>query len=444
MVGGPGCDFFEPSTSQKCVVDELCGPDATAESAIATCAAALEDPDAFRDEVVTACRERAEDCAAGVAPTQWCAPPEGGSGGGAGTAGRDAGSGGRAGGGAGGSSGSGGLAGGDAGGSSACAQCDADRVCDEDSGECVECLEHNDCEAPTSVCTDDRRCVRCTEDEHCPNSAPACETDNNTCVDCTDSALHCGGDTPLCDVGPHECVQCLENSDCTDPAASRCSNGSCVPCTGPLHCAHLDDLGVCDASSGSGECVECTGTNYQACGTDSVTSQPFVCDSLNRTCTDRTQSSSGLCGECVSDAECPAGQLCVLQEFESATIGYFCMWRRGAGVGGAPSSCTSARPYFKAVSDSQSIDGITADVCTLAVSTCPAHSHFRNAEIDCAPGGVPDDSLCGAPAVSDGYCRPLPPPEQDSYRCTVACGTSDDCRVGFDCDIVANPPYCAF
>lgn len=324
---------------------------------------------------------------------------------------------------------------------SACTDCSTDQVCDEAAGECVQCLDNDDCHSPTPVCTVDHRCVACTLDRHCPSTTPACN-DDNTCVGCTDSALHCGDDKPLCDPARHECAQCLEDADCTDPAAAHCGDGTCVPCTGPLHCAHLDGLGICDTSSGSGECVQCTGTQYGACGIDSVTSRPFVCDSINRTCANRAEHSSGLCGGCVTDAECPSGQLCLLQEFESATIGYFCMWQRGAGVGGAPASCTTARPYRDTIVDAESIDGTTADVCTLRVSTCPAHADF---DIETCSGATPTgDAQCGFDKADDGYCRALPAPDDGVFHCTTGCLTDDDCKIGSTCDTLVTPQVCTF
>ncbi|HMJ11902.1 MAG TPA: hypothetical protein VK524_10840 [Polyangiaceae bacterium] len=315
--------------------------------------------------------------------------------------------------------------------------------CNPSNQTCVQCLGKADCGAATPVCDLKHECVGCLADKDCSGATPACDVAEQECVGCTNSALHCKGSKPLCDSAAQACVQCLSHDDCTDPTASRCNAGQCQPCIESAQCDHIDDRGVCDESSGIGQCVQCTGKQYEACGVDTAnTGRAFVCDSTSRTCSDQTAGSSGLCGQCVSDAECPSGQLCVLQQFNSTTIGYFCVWQRAAGVGGAPSSCTNARPYFKAVGDAESIDGTTADICTLAVSTCPAQNDFRSPAINCAPAGVPNDALCGFGGVADGYCRALPAPEDDMYRCTVPCGSPDDCRIGFECDIVSNPPYC--
>ncbi len=165
-------------------------------------------------------------------------------------------------------------------------------------------------------------------------------------------------------------MECTEHGQCENPTPECREDRTCGACTGDEACEGRAEAPVCDLSgdaSFAGRCVRCTGKDYD-CGEDSATDKPFVCDSLARECSEEVKGSSGLCGECVSDAECPAGQLCVLQELESATIGWFCMWQKQAGVGAAPTSCSNARPYVDAVPDAESIDGTTAEVCTLALS----------------------------------------------------------------------------
>lgn len=432
---GSGCI----PTERVCQVDDLCGPEATDESALQACTDALEDPDNASRNLLHVCRRRANACADGTAEPQWC--PEAADGGNAGDAGA-APDGSQIG------DGDASCASdcGDGGGDGDSGDGDGDAPGDGDSG--VECLSDTDC--ATGVCDlDDNECVECLADADCDGDTPACL--GNACVGCTDSDRHCAGDTPLCDTSDNTCAQCLSDNDCGDPSASLCDAGTCAPCTHNLHCTGVvagdgtTELGVCDPSGGDGECVQCTGFDYAGCGTcdpsqhecgdgDEFAGDPLVCDSLAKACSDQPEASSGLCGECVSDAECPTGQLCVLQEFDETSIGYFCFAVLEPG-----NSCDS-RPYFGGVADAESIDTTTVDVCTLAVSTCPAHQDFR--ELDCAPTGTPDDTLCGEPDVSDAYCRARPPPNDSSYRCTVPCGSDDDCRPGFDCNIQADPPHC--
>lgn len=319
--------------------------------------------------------------------------------------------------------------GGDGDGDSGCT--DPELVCEPAPGACQERLV---CEGERHICdAETDTCVQCTSDNHC--GGDVCDTDSHDCVGCL-SDDDCDG--AFCDDASQACVQCLEDAHCGDPAASRCDAGACVGCGGEsAHCAHLPDTPVCDEDA----CVQCTGTDYDACGTDAVSGDLLVCDSIRNVCSDQVERSRGLCGQCVSDAQCQEGQLCVAQEFDGQHVGHFCLWQKG-GAGGAPALCSEARPYFDTLNDVTSVDGTTANICSLAVSTCPAHADFRSPDVDCAPGGTPDDMLCGAVA-GDAYCRqPDPMNEPMLYRCTVPCLSDDDCRVGSSCDIAADPPYC--
>jgi hypothetical protein len=201
-------------------------------------------------------------------------------------------------------------------------------------------------------------------------------------------------------------------------------------------------IAVCDVSSDAtygGSCVECTGTDY-ACG-KAGDNTPYVCDSLRRECSTQKAGNKDLCGGCVSDAECQTGKLCVLQTFNDPNdspdqgaieIGYFCVWRFDANPG-PDMNCFSKPPYVTRQSSTTSLDGTTADVCTLRTSTCPAQVDFSNK--DCAPGGTPQDNLCGDPdAPTDGYCLETSSP--GIYRCTVPCGGDPDCKPnGFFCTV---------
>jgi hypothetical protein len=318
----------------------------------------------------------------------------------------------------------GGQSEGGAGGSSACKTCDADQVCDEQSAECVQCVGNDDCSSAAPVCTIDHHCVACTLDRHCPSSAPAC-TGENTCVGCTDSAKHCGGKKPICDASHHECVQCLADSDCTDPAASHCSKGACVPCTGSEQCKHLDGVGVCDTSSGSGECVECTGTQYEACGTDSVTSKPLVCDSKARACTTKQAGTAEPCQPCVADAHCRAGTACMQTTFgpSNAETGNFCLWKQDATGNGAPNGdCLNARPYVGTESKWKSVDGDDPKVCKPALTTCQGQNDFRAKS--CSGETSQGNAECGAEGVDDAYCAPF----GSGFFCTVPCVSYLDCQ----------------
>lgn len=269
----------------------------------------------------------------------------------------------------------------------------------------------------------------------CVAPTPACNEATNTCVECLAPTDCKTDDKTLCDTTSNTCVECLAPTDCKTPTASRCDAGECTACTTNSDCAHIAGKTVCDADAG--ECVQCTGTDYASCGMDAGT--PLVCDSLARTCTTTKEASAGLCQPCLTDAQCKAGQLCVMETFgsENAEVGYFCFWQKGAPVGGAPALCSSARPYVETIAEQISVDGQAGDICGLAVSTCLARNEFRAK--DCTTNNVPDDSKCGFEPGQDSKCEQF---DAGVYRCTMACGSVDDCPSGFDCDTGANPPVC--
>jgi hypothetical protein len=167
---------------------------------------------------------------------------------------------------------------------------------------------------------------------------------------------------------------------------------------------------------------------------------PLVCDSLKRTCTTNKEKSAGLCKECVSDAQCTAGKLCVKETFGSpaADVGYFCFWKQGDTANGAPTDCTaSGRPYVKILKNQTSLDGEAATICGLRASTCTARNDFSAK--NCATSMAADDSKCGFDAPDDAKCVSFGPSQ---FRCTMTCVSDDDCLPGVACDGGASPPVC--
>jgi hypothetical protein len=305
-------------------------------------------------------------------------------------------------------------------------------VCDPATDTCVECLDSAEhCGAPTPAChPDTHECVECVETADCETGV--CDPGAHACVECLESE-DCDASTPHCDPEQQVCAECLESADCTNPLEAVCDGGSCVPCQSNYDCAHLAGATVCDPAAG--ECVECTGTDYANCGLNED-EEPLICDSQTRTCSTEVERDRGLCEPCLADANCALGQLCVMQTYEDQELGYFCFWERGASEGGAPSGCGSARPYVDTLANATSIDGTVADVCGLAVSTCVARSQFRSENCGTT---TPDDSLCGVAPPADAICVEF---DTDVQRCTMTCGSDDDCPPGFPCnDAVANP-YC--
>lgn len=362
-------------------------------------------------------------------------------------------------------------------------------VCDEVNGRCVGCTAPTDCPAQTPVCKPaTNTCVGCLASSDCAKPNPACDSATNTCVECM-AASDCSGTTPYCDPTAHLCVACLEQANCTDAKASNCAatthtcrpctsstqcsqiagkplclSGSCVECTAQSDCTSVT-ASQCDATTHTckacttdahcsniagknvcldGACVQCTGAKATACGADTKSGTPYVCDSLKHTCTTSLAKSAGLCASCVSDAQCKAGELCVLDTVgtgsSAKTAGYFCHWKKGDTANGAPADClASGRPYAGTQTAVTSIDGQTADICSLRVSSCQASSEYSTK--NCAPSGTPNDSLCGVAAPADAKC--VQGANSSTYLCTMTCASDLDCP-GLPCDTQASPRVCQF
>ena len=277
-------------------------------------------------------------------------------------------------------------------------------------------------------------CVACVGNGDCTGAKPACDIATNTCVECTDNPDCKDAAKPFCDKATEQCVACLAQSDCADATASACRGGQCQPCTSNAECSNIAGKGVCDA----GTCVQCTGSNFGACGLDAGT--PLVCDSLKRTCSTSKQYSSGLCQTCVSDAQCNLGEMCVFDKLTNPAkdVGYFCHWKQGDTANGAPTDCTAGgRPYVGVQKNAVSIDGVTSDICSLRACTCIARNQFSSK--DCLVASAPSDAVCGVSSPKDAKCAQF---GASTYRCTMTCLSDDDCPSPITCNTGANPAVC--
>ncbi len=203
--------------------------------------------------------------------------------------------------------------------------------------------------------------------------------------------------------------QCGSNADCASPSASRCSNNQCVRCEANADCSHIDNtpglaagtlLGICDLSNPNGpQCVQCTGSERQACGAD-------VCDFKTAECSASSPvGSSGLCEPCVSDAQCEAAARCVQQTFAGSDVGAFCFPLRVADQ-----ECALAP--FSDLKTATTVDGLSADVCLLRRTTCPGL-------LDVNRTACTASADCGATGLDDGRC--------EGDVCSLPCQTGSDC-----------------
>jgi hypothetical protein len=58
---------------------------------------------------------------------------------------------------------------------------------------------------------------------------------------------------------------------------------------------------------------------------------------------------------------------------------------------------------------------------------------------DCMTLDAAGDARCGRMDVADGVCRNV---SGATNRCTVYCGSDDDCRPGFACNTTLSPGEC--
>jgi hypothetical protein len=326
-------------------------------------------------------------------------------------------------------------------------------VCDVTTNSCVQCLSNLDCtrgsggaggaangesggsQSSAGAAGGENQAGNAGSAAAEPFAALVCRISDHTCVQCLGND-DCAAPS-VCDTSNDQCVSCLEDSQCLDARRPRCdsTSHSCKPCSDSEQCQHIEGKPVCGSA---GACVECTAAGSHACADKN--GNPLVCDTLAETCSEQKPHSAGLCHACVADAQCAAGQLCVLDTFDPGNglqpVGYYCHWRKGASEGGAPAKCTTARPYVSTQSLT-SIDGQAAEVCVLRASTCIAKNQFSAK--DCVKSGSPDDKLCGFAPPADAACAPF---DDSIYRCTMSCISDDDCP-GTTCDTGLAVPVCS-
>jgi len=117
---------------------------------------------------------------------------------------------------------------------------------------------------------------------------------------------------------------------------------------------------------------------------------------MSKTCSTLKAASADICQPCVSDAHCKPGRLCVQEIVNGKMLGFACFWKEGDPANGAPPTClVEGRPFAKQVLNASSIDGATANICTLRVSSCLALQQFSS--VDCkGTDSMADHSKCGA------------------------------------------------
>ncbi|MFM2415292.1 MAG: hypothetical protein RL385_15 [Pseudomonadota bacterium] len=201
---------------------------------------------------------------------------------------------------------------------------------------------------------------------------------------------------------------CRSDADCGDPNAPVCGAGStCTAgCTQDAQCARTGltnwTTNVCATDHGG--CVQCMpGSPAEA----AQCTNGNACTVEARTCTGKLRGTVGLCLDCTSDSECAPGHACVSTDFQGHATGSQCLPLRDPLA-----ACTAATPWTPI--KTLTVNGRSADVCGLTVTTCSA---FNDVGSRCIT-----PSNCGHADLHDGHCV--------QQLCTYACVIPSECMSG--------------
>ncbi len=294
--------------------------------------------------------------------------------------------------------------------------CEAGLLCNENTGECVNCSFDEEC-GVNALCNDFDRCEcasgfhdcagSCVDDtstESCGTSCDPCPTTENGSATCEAGVcgLSCDQDF-IINTAEDACVQCTKSTECPNAAASRCDvvAGVCAGCTIDDDCSHLGATPVCNTDTNT--CVECA--DDSACNGN-------VCDVATGMCTQTPVGSVENCQPCTADSACLANSRCVPMDFAGATRNQaFCLQTRASG------DCPD---MYNITINRASVSGAAAeDYCGINenLTTCEA--------IDSRGESCTQNSECGAAGLDDGICD-LVGFDLDLI-CTIPCASSAEC-----------------
>jgi hypothetical protein len=271
------------------------------------------------------------------------------------------------------------------------------------------------------------------ETNPCDVEKPVCDPNRNRCVACL-TYQDCGGNG-VCDTASGTCVECLAGADCTTPAAAVCNTGTntCeATCTRDADCSRFDGTNgtstapVCNTMTGA--CVQCTVKNETACGASS-------CNPATNACTTTPRASIDVCRACVADSECLGAELatptarCVPMTFGTDTTtkrGSYCL---------AVATETSCAQPFKVNISATSVSGVAGVFCGInqTATTCEAVLDM-GASRSCTA-----DASCGTGV--GGLCKDFDLSSASDLRCTIPCGSNDQCTSGKTCSSL-TAGYC--
>lgn len=180
--------------------------------------------------------------------------------------------------------------------------CTADKICDEEHDQCVECRQDADCGGGRCI---GNSCVECFDHSDCDDglfcNGPALCLSNFTCLR---GPPPCDG--LYCDEAADQCVECRQDADCS---GGVCENNTCHECRDDTQC----NGGACV----EGACVECRDDiqcddGLFCNGTETCDQVSHQCHSDTPNCAGQTCDETGdRCVGCLQGSDCPNGRLCV-------------------------------------------------------------------------------------------------------------------------------------
>jgi hypothetical protein len=214
--------------------------------------------------------------------------------------------------------------------------CVQDGTCDPDDGSCIPGdNEAIDTACDGGVCDGDGSCVQCNDPSQCVGDGTQCTATSCEANQCGINNLPNGtdcdfGDAPgTCMAGVCEDAMLCDSVDCGD--GNECTADICIPASGMCSNPDLPEGTDCDGGNGScmsGVCeaadlcenVDCTS------GNDCI--EDGTCDSGDGSCIpggdvpagtacdlqgigNGVCTGTGICAECLIDAQCDPGDVCV-------------------------------------------------------------------------------------------------------------------------------------
>jgi hypothetical protein len=189
-------------------------------------------------------------------------------------------------------------------------ECTPPTQCDEDTGECVGCVNDTPCAGTIAPRCSEGSCVACVEHTDCTTPGfSRCDQSTHACQPCTDSAQCEGGSLCNTTLNGGTCVQCLLDDQCealTETPQCKEETGECVTCTGDEQCVADRDNSRCNLTTNT--CAPCNNDNqcpdaFPTCDVDGETARCVACtgnDAPSITCQNPAAANCNASGDCVA------------------------------------------------------------------------------------------------------------------------------------------------